>query len=130
VTFVFFVASWFIFSRSFRSYFRLRNRGSRTQQAAGICVFAQLRVFIHGQLNRKGAAFAGLALDGDFALMRLDDVLDDGESQPAAFHVVHQARADTVKLLEDLGAFIRRNADAIIGDADRDMLVLLSQLNV
>src|SRR5262245_44040846 len=53
--------------------------------------------------------------------MRFDDVFDDGQTEPAAFRVVNQPRADAVELLEDPLMLRLRNADALIGDLDGDI---------
>ena len=46
--------------------------------------------------------------------MRLRDVAHQREPQSASFGVVYQRIAHTIKLLENLGLFVRRNADSVI----------------
>ena len=45
----------------------------------------------HGQVNHKGAAFAGFALDGDGAAVHLDNPPADRQAQPATAHALRVA---------------------------------------
>src|SRR5262245_55818499 len=68
------------------------------------------------QLDCKRAAFAGFAPHGNLALVGHDDVFDQRQSEAATLHVVNQAGAYPVKLLENPLVLISRYADTAVGD--------------
>src|SRR5687767_13057421 len=51
--------------------------------------------------------------------MSFDDVLDDGETKPAAFCVMNESGVDSIEFLEDLLLFRAMETDSSIGDLDR-----------
>src|SRR5262245_18578918 len=69
----------------------------------------------------------GFVLDSDSPVVSLDDVLDDRQTQSAAFHVMHQAIADAIELLEDLLALSAGDADAVVYHRDRDRIALFGE---
>ena len=69
-----------------------------------------------GEKNGEGGAGAGLALDGDPALMLLDDAIDGGQAQAGAL-------ADFLggeKRLEQMAQRLVVHAQAGVGDAQAD----------
>ena len=63
---------------------------------------------------------AELALDVDLAAVVLDDVPDDGEAEPGAAGRARASLVDAVEALEDPRHLVGRDADALVGDGDRD----------
>src|SRR5215213_5395823 len=80
-----------------------------------------------GQVDRERAAGAVLALDGDPASVCLYYVLDYREAQAAPLHVVHEARAYAVELLEYLLLVCLRDAHAFVRDRYGYLAVLLTE---
>src|SRR5262245_13432107 len=85
-------------------------------------IFRNLQNRFFGQGDRepdsKLAPFARGALNDDFSLMRLDDVLDQSQSEAASLSVVNEPAAHSVELLEDLLLFPSRDTYSVIGNPD------------
>src|SRR5262252_2296032 len=84
---------------------------------------------VNRKVDGERAAPTWFTFDGDSPAMGLDDVFDDRQPQPAALHVMHQAVADAVELLEDLLALFAGDADAVVDHRDCDRLALFGDLD-
>ena len=65
----------------------------------------------HGHVKREDAPFPNLAADRQFAAHHAHERSADCQAQPRAFGVILR-RADLIERLENIGEFLRRNADA------------------
>src|SRR5687768_4394157 len=63
-----------------------------------------------GELDGNGRASTGLAVDRDASLVRLDNLLDDGEAQPEPFRPAASSIAAAVEALESMSNIVRRHA--------------------
>src|SRR5437867_8625603 len=59
------------------------------------------RRLLHGEVDGERAPLPQLALHGDATPVGLHDVVDDGQSETASLHVVHQPGADSLESSED-----------------------------
>src|SRR5215213_8692845 len=80
-------------------------------------------------MNRKTAAAPRLAFDRYAATVRLNDVLDEREAEPASLHVMHKPCADAIEFLENLILLLSRNAYPLICDGQTYLLALLFKAN-
>src|SRR5262245_13475418 len=71
----------------------------------------------------------GRALQTDRALMRLGDPFHDGQSESAAPLGARSRFVYAVETLEDVRGGFRRDADAVVGDAQLDPSVFTPQLD-
>ncbi len=75
------------------------------------------------QVDRKGAALAERAVDGDAAVVGLHDVLDDRESQAGASQLSAAGPVDAIEAFEDPREVFLGDPRPVVGDADRDLAV-------
>ena len=60
----------------------------------------------------------------NFSAMRAGDRADDEESEASSLHLETGASGNAIKAFEDAFQFRRGNADAAIGDAQRDVFIV------
>ena len=72
----------------------------------------------------ESAAASGGGVERGRAVMKLSDVLDDGKAQPRAALVAAAVLVHAVEPLEDAGAMLRRNADAVVLDGENRLFVV------
>ena len=68
-------------------------------------------------------ALAFATLEKDFALMRLDDVLNQTQTQSGTFDFVRE-NSSAVKLLKDLSLFPYRDSDTTVAHTDVNPSIL------
>src|SRR6266508_1306338 len=82
----------------------------------------RIRLLILFRVNRqpdcKGTAGSGAAPDGDFAIMRLNNVFDQTKSQSVAVDLRGSGFAASIKKLEDAGQIFFGDAQAAILERD------------
>ena len=78
-----------------------------------------------GQVDGEGAAYAWLAVDGDGAMVGVDDVADHGEADARAFDITSGGGGAAHEFLEDGFLLHFGNAQAMIADSNVDEAVLL-----
>ena len=71
---------------------------------------------VHGQFNRKPAAFAGFAFDAYPTAVGLDDMFDEAQADSNTLRLAPQLGTAPVKPLENLFVFLRRYARAVVAD--------------
>src|SRR5205085_12022920 len=75
---------------------------------------------VRGAGQRQGecefAAPSRRAFDFHLAAMRVRDMSNQRQAEPAAFRVVNERIAGAIKLLEDARLFVPVDADAAVGD--------------
>src|SRR5204863_618895 len=72
------------------------------------------------QLDPELRAAPRRRLDGDPAVHSLDELAAHVEAEPAAADALRLLRIEPVELLEDPVVLLRRDADALVRDRDRD----------
>ena len=72
------------------------------------------------QVEREGAALAGVAAQLDFAAEQVGQFAADGQAETGAAVLAAGARIGLLEGLEDDALFFRRDADAGIGDLEGD----------
>src|SRR5215475_6300260 len=87
------------------------------------------RRFSNGKRDREGAAMFGGALQTDRALMRLGGPFYDGQSKSAAPLGARSRFVHAVETLEDVRGGFRRDADAVVCDAQLDTSVFTPQFD-
>ena len=71
------------------------------------------------KLDAERGALVGLAFDADVAAEGLGEVLDDGEAEAGAAELAGAGFIDAVEPLEDAGEVLLGDADAGVGDLER-----------
>src|ERR1041384_3088419 len=66
--------------------------------------------------HRERRALVGMALNLDGAVMRTDDPLANGQTEPRALLGMHPRCISPIKAVEDLRLLLRRDPDPRIGD--------------
>ena len=66
----------------------------------------------------EGGAFAGGAVDGDGALVELDDLIDVVEADAEAFDIVYVSGRYAVETLKDMLLVFLADAQPVVGDRD------------
>src|SRR5689334_17941998 len=66
--------------------------------------------------HRERRSCVGMALNLDRTVMRIDDPLANGQTEPRALLGMHARRISPIKAIEDLRLLLRRDPDPCIGD--------------
>src|SRR5437588_302417 len=72
------------------------------------------------EVNGKHRAFPKLAFDLEGAAMPVDDVLDDGKSEPSAAHRPRPRRVDPVEAFGEPRQVLAADAVAVVAHGDRN----------
>src|SRR6516162_6099212 len=78
---------------------------------------------LYRKCDGEFAALAGRALHPNFTAMGFYNVTHQREPKSTSFRVMHQWIARPIKLLKDLGLFVRRNANSVINNLEIDTTV-------
>src|SRR5262245_9282025 len=111
-------------SRTTGSSSTIRMRARAGGALTGVPGTTLLMSRLDGQADREGRPLVHLALHGDGPAQLLGQPLADGQEQPGAWHRTTVPRRHAEERLEDPLLLLRREAGAIVGD-DQDDLVAL-----
>ena len=89
----------------------------------------QCSLYHHRQADGKLGAFAQFTLGLDFALMQIDHLLDVGQSETKAFHVVLVAGMYAVELVEYLLQVLLLDAQAVVLNGEVQVLLVVPRLD-
>ena len=79
--------------------------------------------FLQRQMQCKGASLAGGALYRNGAVVGLDDMVDDGQSESCSSECAAAGLVDSVKPLEEPRQMLSRNSASLILNANANLVL-------
>ena len=77
------------------------------------------------ELDSELGAFAPFTLALDFSVVQVDNLLDVGQTQSEAFHVVHITSMDAVEFVEDFLHVFFLDTLSVVADGEAEMFALV-----
>src|SRR5215207_7878533 len=82
-----------------------------------------------GKRDHERRAFADVAVDGDLAVHRFDEMLHDREAEPGAAVLPRASRIDPIEAFEEARQMLARDARSVVRDPDEDLAVHVLRLD-